>query len=333
MEWWAAPRIYVENRRGRDPAYDVTDALVRDALSRASDGRVLPQWVKIVYDDERDMRAWAQADILVAGRLDTAAIAQMKNLRMIQCTSAGIEGYLPLDWMPRGVELFNASGAHAEKVSAFGAMAVMMLHERVPARIAAQCRHEWDRTLRPAARGQRVLIYGAGALGKAVARSLEPLGFHVTGVARRPAGPRPGFAAIAGPEDLSALLPETDILVVSAPLTDETRGRFGDTELRSLPRGAAVLNIARAGLMDYAALARLLEDGHLSGAVLDVFETEPLPSDAPWWSVPHLMVFPHVSADDPNSYASACVFILAENLAAMLQGEPLRNRVDPVLGY
>ncbi|AJE47533.1 D-isomer specific 2-hydroxyacid dehydrogenase [Celeribacter indicus] len=323
----------MENRRDRDPAYGMTETLLRTALSRASAGRVTPLWVKVACDDARDAAAWAQADILVAGRLDTAAVAQMKNLKMIQCTSAGVEGYLPLDWMPPGVELFNASGAHAAKVSAFGAMAVMMLHERVPARIAAQNRRRWDRTLRPAPRGQHVLIYGAGALGGAVAEALASLGFHVTGVARRPTGPRPGFAEIAGPDDLMRLLPTADILVVSAPLTDETRGRFGLAELRSLPPGAGVLNIARAGLMDYTALADLLEEGHLSGAILDVFETEPLPPDARWWTVPNLMVFPHVSADDPTSYASACASILADNLAAMLRGAPLRNHVDPRLGY
>lgn len=331
--WLETPRIYVENRRERDRAYDVTETLVREALAAETQGRVEPASITVAFSDERDADAWRKADILIAGRLDTTAIAAMQGLRLIQCTSAGIEGYLPLDWLPAGVDLYNASGAHAEKIAGFGAMAVLMLHEHVPFRVSAQSRREWLRTLRPATAGRQVLIYGAGALGQAVAGGLAPFGFTVKGIGRHPDGPRPGLAEIHGPDRLEDLLPETGILVLSCPLTAETRGRFGRRELSLLPQGAAVLNIARSAVMDYDALADLLEAGHLSGAILDVFEREPLPADARWWQVPNLMVFPHVSADDPTNYARACVRILADNLAAMLAGRPTRNRVDPVLGY
>jgi phosphoglycerate dehydrogenase-like enzyme len=85
--------------------------------------------------------------------------------------------------------------------------------------------------------------------------------------------------------------------------------------------------------MDYDALADLLKSGHLGGAILDVFDTEPIPAEAPWWDVPNLMVSPHVSADDPTSYAQGCVSIFAENMLALIEGRPMRNRVDPELGY
>src|SRR5690606_33682026 len=125
--------------------------------------------ITVRHHDERDPDAWAEAHVLMAGRLDLGAIPAMAGLRLIQITSAGIEGYTPLTWLPPGVALCNASGVHAAKVAEFGAMAVLMLHDRVPARVAAQAARQWARTLQPASRGKRVLVHGAGALGGAVA--------------------------------------------------------------------------------------------------------------------------------------------------------------------
>lgn len=331
--WPARPGIYVENKRGRDPAYDLTEPVLRAALAEVSGGRVAPAWIAVRYDDARDPAAWASAQVLVAGRLDTGAIPAMAGLRLIQTTSAGIEAYMPLTWLPPGVDLCNASGVHAEKVAEFGAMAVLMLHDRVPARVEAQRRRAWERTLQPASRGRRVLIHGAGALGGAVARGLAGFGFELHGIGRHDSGPRPHFAHVHGPGVLDELLPQTDILVLSSPLTAETRGLFDARRLALLPRGAGVLNIARAGVLDHAALSALLGAGHLSGAILDVFETEPLPGDSPLWNVPNLMVFPHVSADDPTSYAQSCAQVLARNLTALLDGRTMPSRVDPALGY
>lgn len=332
-DWLRAPRIYVENARERDPAYHATGAMLREIIAAETGGRVKPAEVTVAFADERDIAAWERAHILFAGRLDTRAIPRMRDLRLLQCTSAGVESYVPLDWLPDGVELYNASGVHAEKIAGFGAMAVLMLHEHVPLRTGAQARHEWLRTLRPAPRGARVTVFGAGALGQAVACALAPFGFAVTGIGRHPDGPRPGFQRLYGPDMLESLLPETDILVLAAPLTEETRKRIGRCELLLLPKGAGVLNIARAAIMDYDALADLLEAGHLAGAILDVFDREPLPADARWWDTPNLMVFPHVSADDPTNYQRGCMTILGGNLAALMDGRPTRNRVDTALGY
>jgi phosphoglycerate dehydrogenase-like enzyme len=333
FDWFTQPKIYVENQRARDRAYDVTAGMVLDALATKTSGRVTPASLHVAFSDERDQTAWKEADILIAGRLDKLAINTMERLRFIQCTSAGVESYMPLDWLPQGVDLYNASGVHAAKVAQFGAMACLMLHEGVPSRVTAQRQHVWKRNLRPTAKGVRVLVFGAGALGGAVAQALIPFGFSVQGIGRHPDGPRLGFVEIHGPDALHSLLAQADILVLSCPLTEETRGRIGRTELETLPKGASVLNIARSAVMDYDALADLLKSGHLGGAILDVFDTEPLPAEAPWWDVPNLMVFPHVSADDPTSYAQGCVSIFAENMLALIEGRPMRNRVNPELGY
>lgn len=323
--------IYAENTKGRDPAYNVTEEMVHQVFAEA--GLEPPASITVAFADERDSAAWSQADVLIAGRLDKQAIPEMAALRLIQCTSAGVEGYMPADWLATDVILTNASGVHAEKVREFGAMAVLMLHEHIPARMTVQAQGQWLRTLRPASRGKRVLVYGAGALGGAVAQGLSGFGFTLVGIGRDATAIRPEFNESYGPDALEAELARADILVIAAPLTAETRGRFDMRTLQLLPQGAAVLNIGRGPVLDTEALAALLRNGHLSGAILDVFNTEPLPATDPLWQVPNLLITPHVSADDPSHYARNCVAILARNILAASQGLPLQNVVDRSLGY
>jgi len=207
-----------------------------------------------------------------------------------------------------------------------------MLSEGVPAIATYQRHHIWRRKLRGISAGRRVLIYGVGALGGAVAERLHAAGFRITGI-NRSGRPHTAVERMTTPDRLHDELPLTDILILACPLTPETRGIIGVREYAALPEGASVLNIARAGVIDHAALASFLESGHLSGAILDVFETEPLPADAALWDVRNLMVFPHVSADAPDGYIDRCLAILSENLQLAKDGLPLRNIVDPQLGY
>jgi phosphoglycerate dehydrogenase-like enzyme len=274
-----------------------------------------------------------RCNILIAGRLDTGLIySEARNLKLIQCTSAGVENYAPFDWLRPTVTLTNASGVHAAKVGEFGLMATLMLHERAPAMATNQRVHRWERQLRGLATGSRVLIYGVGAIGGAVAQRLDGAGFQITGV-RRNGKPHPAVARMTTPDHMLDELQQTDILILACPLTPETRGLMGTSEFEALPKGASLLNIARAGVIDHAALALSLESGHLGGAILDVFDKEPLPADSPLWDVPNLMVFPHVSADAPDGYVDRCLAILADNLARAKSGRPLQNIVDPQLGY
>lgn len=328
-DWISAPRIYVENVRGHDPAYEVTTAAVLRHLHPVC----RPGELTCRYSDDRELEALRRADILIAGRLDTALIASAaKSLKLIQCTSAGVEKYMPFDWLPASTVLTNASGVHADKVAEFGLMATLMLHERVPALATKQRHHIWTRQLRGLAIGRRVLIYGVGAIGSAIAERLSAAGFRIRGV-RRSGGPVAAVEQMITPDRFLEELPQSDILILACPLTPETRGLMGSSEFAALPPGAGVLNIARGGVVDHAALTASLQSGHLSGAILDVVETEPLPANSPLWDVPNLMVFPHVSADAPDGYVDRCLAILAENLERAKTGLPLRNAVDRKLGY
>ena len=124
-----------------------------------------------------------------------------------------------------------------------------------------------------------------------------------------------------------------DYIFVSTPSTPETNGLFNRERLQSLKPGAGIVNVGRGSVMDYDALADLLVSGYLSGAVIDVFEQEPLPAESPLWSAPNFVVTPHVSADDGDNYVPITLDLFFTNMQRYLAGEELLNIVRPELGY
>ena len=129
------------------------------------------------------------------------------------------------------------------------------------------------------------------------------------------------------------ILPRADYVFVSLPSTPQTVGLFDRRRLERMKPGAGIVNVGRSSAMDYEALSDLLRAGHLSGAIIDVFDPEPLPPDSPLWHVPNLVVTPHVSADDGDNYVPITLDILFNNLRRHIRGEPLQNVVRPDLGY
>ncbi len=145
--------------------------------------------------------------------------------------------------------------------------------------------------------------------------------------------PHPDVAEMIAIDGLDAALPRMDYVFVSLPATPETVGLFDRERLQLLKPGAGIVNVGRGATFDYAALLELLEQGHLSGAVIDVFDDEPLPADSPLWRARNVVVTPHVSADDGDRYVPITLQLFLDNLRRYVAGEALRNRVDPALGY
>jgi phosphoglycerate dehydrogenase-like enzyme len=135
------------------------------------------------------------------------------------------------------------------------------------------------------------------------------------------------------PDELHKVLPRADIVLVCVPLTRETRHVLGRPELDLLKPEAGLINMARARVVDYEALAEKLARGELSGALLDVFDPEPLPADSPLWKTPNLIITPHVSSDDAEAYVPRTLDLVLANAARYLAGRPLRNRVRPEREY
>jgi glyoxylate/hydroxypyruvate reductase len=254
------------------------------------------------------------------------------HLKLLLVTNAGLDRLAPFDWLPPGVVLLNNRGTHAVKSGEFGIMAVLMLANRVPEMVTHQRAALWHKLWGSAVAGKRLTVIGLGTLGGATAHHARYFGMPVTAVRANPA-PHPDCVAVIGTDGLDDVLPHTDYLLLACPLTERTRGMLNRPRLSRLPRGAGIVNIGRGELLDQDALCDLLDSGHLSGAVLDVFSPEPVPPGHRLWTTPNVIISPHTSADDPNTYNPRSLDIFLENLRAWRDGKPLHNRFDIVRGY
>ena len=252
------------------------------------------------------------------------------DLDWVQVISAGVDGYV--DRLPPGVTLTNASGVHAAKGGEFILTSVLMLNYRMPAFVTHQQQGIWRQSFGGPVAGTRVTMLGVGGIGAASVPLLRERGVHVTGVTRSGRSKAPLDRCIAT-DRLDEVLPDTQVLVSTLPLTASTRGLVDRRRLELLAEGAGVVVVGRASVFDYDALADCLRSERLSGAVLDVFPTEPLPADSSLWHCPRLMITPHCSVDDHATYLDGCLDIFVRNLEAYVSNGPLINVVDPSLGY
>lgn len=289
--------------------------------------------VFVDWDTEHWAESMRDAEILLTWDLPTANLAQVApKLKWIHCIGAGVEHLCPMDWLPEGVTVTNNKGAHADKAGEFALMAVLMLHNKMPEIISNQRSARWNSLFSTPIEGKTVGLVGVGSIGGGAAAQLRKMPVHIIGVSRHGKA-HPQVHEMVAMDQLDAVLPRMDYVFVSLPSTPETRGLFGHERLQMLPAGAGIINVGRGSTFDYDALARLLASGHLCGAIIDVFDEEPLPPDSPLWSTPNLVVTPHVSADDGDSYVPITLQLFFDNLRRYVDGEPLRNVVHPELGY
>ena len=285
-----------------------------------------------VSDDSRVvLPAMRSAHVLVGFDLPVDRIGQLRDLRWIHLVSAGVDHLLPLGWLPSRVALTNSSGVHAELAGEYGAAALLMLNFRVPAHASNQRRGHWNQVFNSPIRRKTVVLVGLGAIGGSVARQAKRLGLRVLGV-RRSRRPHSYVDRVFGPADLPDVLAEADFVVITAPLTPETRHILGAKELDRLKPGAGLVNMSRAGLVDYEAMAQKLEAGELGGAIIDVGDAEPLPPESLLWRTRNLLITPHISSD-PLDYVARMTRIFLDNVGRLLSGRRLRNRIVPARGY
>ena len=197
----------------------------------------------------------------------------------------------------QGVTITNNKGAHADKAGEFALMAVLMLHNRMPAILYNQRGASWNSLFSTPIAGKTVGLIGVGSIGGGAAAQLDKLPLRIIGVSRH-GKPHPHVHEMAAMERLDELLPRMDYIFVSLPSTPETRGLFDRSRLQSLKAGAGIINVGRGSTFDYTALAELLEAGHLSGAIIDVFDQEPLPPESPLWSARNFVVTRNVVRPD-----------------------------------
>jgi phosphoglycerate dehydrogenase-like enzyme len=274
----------------------------------------------------------ARAEVLVAARLPRDLPGRAPLLRWIHVTSAGIDG----QWQPYLGEgrhlLTNASGMHAIPIAEFVIAGLLALVRDLPRLFAQKAAGRWEKFVVGELHGRTMLVLGTGSIGGAVAARASAFGMRVTGFRRREAPPPPGFAAMVGPQGLRAALAASDVVVSCLPSTPHTRNLLDAGALAALPARAILVNVGRADAVDGRALRAALAQGRIAGAVLDVFEAEPLPADDVLWALPNVVLSPHMSGISDVRDGRG-LDILADNLARYLRGETLRNLVDPAAGY
>lgn len=324
--------VHIENARRKASIFHITPERWAAAATRH---RALARRLRVTigWDGDKLDEALTTAEILIGvpQRRDHLS-ARAPALRWLHATSAGVDGFLPLDWLPGGVTFTNNRGAHGVKAEQYMRMAFTMLHTRMPQIIANQRARHWEQLFSPNLAGRTALIVGLGDLGEAAARAAKQLELEVIGVRRTTRKSR--YADAVHPYSrLDRLLSAADFVVLAVPLTPETHNLLSRERLARMKPAAGVINISRAPVADYAALAEKLQRGELAGAILDVVDPEPLPPGSPLWDVPNLIITPHISCDDGDHYVDISLDLWFENLARFLQNKPLRQRVEPRRGY
>lgn len=287
----------------------------------------------IDWDTDNWESAMADAEVLLTWDLPTQNLAAVApKLKWIHCIGAGVEHMLPMDWLPEGVTLTNNKGVHAAKAGEFGLMSVLMLHSHMPAIIHNQKQAVYDSLYASPIAGKTLVVLGTGSLGGSGAKMLQPLGVHVIGVNRSGRAVE-GCDEVVTTEALDSVLPKADYLLIATPDTPETRGLMSRERLDLMKPTAGIVNIGREAVMDYDALCDKLEAGSLAGAILDVFDPEPIAAESRLWHTKNLIITPHVSADDGDAYIPMTLGLFFRNMELFLAGKPLLNPIQPELGY
>jgi len=324
--------LHIKNNREGEQIFRVTPERLADARSRHQD-IAEHLTTTLDWDTDRFAEHMASAHGLVTWDLPTESLAvDAPNLRWIHIIGAGVEHLQPLDWLPDGVSLTNNRGIHAAKAGEYGLMALLMLNNKMPTLATAQRNRNYIELFTSTIVSKTLLVIGAGNMGSAVARQAKRHGLHTIGIRRRPE-PSSAFDEMHSPDRLDDLLPIADFVLVSAPLTSATRGLIDATRLALMKPTAGLINMARAQIVDYGALGEALISGAISGAVLDVFDPEPLPAESPLWNIPNLVMTPHNSSDDEVWYIPLTLDLVFANAARLMDGSPLVNTVDPEFGY
>lgn len=297
----------------------------REGLDHLGD---VPAGVSVeVYDvagpppsDPAGVEFWAPPFL---GKADVVALAAtLPDLRVVQLMTAGVDTWVGR--LPGDVTLCRGGGIHDSSTSEWTLAAILAYLRDFPKFIRAQERREWAYGPTDELAGKRVLVVGAGAVSDAIVARLTPFEVSITRVART-ARTGPDGERLHGVDELPALLPAADVVVLIVPLTAETTGMVDATFLAAMADGALLVNAARGPVVDTAALVTELRTGRI-GAAVDVIDPEPLPADHPLWTMPNLLLTPHVGGS-VRGFLPRAYRVIGEQLRRYAAGEPLAHRV------
>jgi D-2-hydroxyacid dehydrogenase (NADP+) len=318
VTFWQTPRSQVQRLRERFPDVNFTHALT----------------------DEEAATAIGSVDVALASRLSMAMVDRAPRLRWIHSTAAAVAGLLPLNELAaRRIAVTNSRGIQAVPIAEHVIGGLLVLSRRFNLMIEAQRERRWiqNELTREAwpwsLNGRKMTIVGFGTIGQEVARRAHAFGMRVTGIRRRLDEPPPLFVeSVVGPDRLNDALRGSDVLVISAPSLPGTDRMIRAEQIALLNRGAIIINVARGKIVEETALIAALQNGGVGGAVLDVFEREPLDPASPLWSLPNVIISPHSAGVRPDHWDEV-IDLFSENLSRHRRGEPLLNLVNCDAGY
>jgi len=318
--------------------------------------RDYPDWEVLHAATQEDLlTAIGSAEILFSWAPGDEAISKAAKLKWLHALAAGVGAYLTPSFVASGTAITNSRGAHAVPISEHVLGMLIGLTRRFRAAIVEQTttgmqRKNWwvGPEIPDELHGRTLGLFGYGAIGREIARRARAFGMRVVALRRRPGArdewdpdllralglpaDEPPLDDVLGPDAMDRFLAESDAIVVCAALTPETQGVFDATAFARMKRGALFVNIGRGKIVREAELIDALASGHLGGAGLDVFESEPLPPESRLYTLKNVILTPHVSGLSSGFWPRAMAVFRA-NLDRYARGAPLLNRVDPARGY
>jgi glyoxylate/hydroxypyruvate reductase len=309
-------------------------------LVKVGDAQNFPLWRDAFAPcaDTIDVRAWddpevdpARVHYVLVWQPDHGRLARLPNLKLILSAAAGVDHLLADPELPRHVPVVRmVTTETAARMADFVLFSALALIRELPAMIEARASRKWVTSLTGRLSSETTVgVMGLGELGKSSALHLARAGFDVTGWSRS-AKEIDDVRTFSGAEQFDAFLAQTQILVNLLPQTQETFRLLDARTLAQLPRGAALVNVGRSTHLDHDALLSALDSGHLSGAVLDVFDIEPLPEDSPFWTHPKVIVTPHIASTVSREARAKRA---SQTIRAHLEGLPVEHLFDAVSGY
>jgi len=326
-----APKSFPTDKEG-EKVFTITNDHFEKALEKFPQIKEKVE-IFIDWDEDNFNSSMSNSDILLAWNFPTSNLKKISpNLKWIHCISAGINHLIPLDWMHEGLKLTNNSGIHSKKAGEYGLMSVLMLQNHLPKIITNQKNKKFISLFSNPIAGKTVVVIGTGALGGSMIKLLVPLGAKIIGINKK-GGDVDGCSKVVTMEKIDSILPEADILYLALPETSETKNLINRERLNLLKSSCGIVNIGRQSAMDHVVLCEKLKANELAGAILDVFDPEPIEPDSKLWDTPNLIITPHVSSDDGESYVRLTLELFVKNLELFINNKMLVNQIDKKLGY
>jgi phosphoglycerate dehydrogenase-like enzyme len=289
--------------------------------------------------DEQRAEGLSECDAVYTWILKEHELERAPKLRWVHTSAVAVETLCLPELFARGIAVSNTRGVQAAPIAEHVLAVMLALAKQIPFVIENQQRAKWaqnefmDERLPWLLQGRTLGLIGVGTIGSEIAKRAQSFGMRVIALRRRPAYGTIGHVErVYGKDELDEFLTQSHALVICAPLTPETHSMLGAAQFAQLPKGAVVVNVGRAKIIDTEALIAALHSGHLGGASLDVFPQEPLPPEHPLWNAPNVILTPHTSGFRQGHWDDA-VNLFGDNLERWLRGEPLKFRVEPELGY